>query len=643
MDRQRLDRWLEHGILSLVCIILIVAPFLFGATRLIDFAWVQGLTIVALILWMARFWVRDEYRVLWPPIAWTIVAFVGYVIWRYTTAEIEYFARHEMNQILVYAALFFLILDNFNKQEWTQILVYTLIFVGMAAAMYAVYQFATGSRTIYNIPQPASYAGRAGGPFVNPNHLADYIAMVTPMAFALVLMARINIVLKVFVGYAGMVMLAGAFTTLSRAGCAALGLGLMTMLGALLFNRDFRIKALIAIALILIPVSFVATKSIKAQYRMKKGFSETGAFADDRQYLFRAARSMWQENYWTGVGPGHYDTRFRFYRGPLAQLQVRPQFTHNDYLNTLADYGIIGFTLGMAVVGAFWLSVVKIGRYVRRGNDLGSRQSTRSAIVLGACAGLGALMVHCIVEFNLHIPALAIVAVTLLAIVTGHWRFATERLWFRPGIWGRLAATIVCAALAAWLGFNFVRTVGEQRLLVNVERIHDPEQYQAVLKRAYAIDPRNPETPYWIGSSLRYQSWKGAAGYEKLAREAIGWFEKANALNPYDPRGYIGIGMCLHWLDRHQEAWPYFRHAKVLDPYNYWVQATYGWHMMQFQAWWPAARALSMSRGLKPTDNPMAETYFKIVVRKLEEQNKPPEISKPDPTPPVQQTPEAPK
>lgn len=643
MDRQRLDRWLEHGILSLVCIILIVAPFLFGATRLIDFAWVQGLTIVAIILWMVRFWVRDEYRVLWPPIAWTIAAFVGYVIWRYTTAEVEYFARHEMNQILVYAALFFLILDNFNKQEWTQILVYTLIFVGMAAAMYAVYQFATGSRTIYGTPQPPSYFGRAGGPFVNPNHLADYVAMVTPIAFALVLMARINIVLKVLACYAGMVMLAGAFTTLSRAGCAALGLGLMTMLGALLFNRDFRLRAVIAIVVILIPTSYVATKSIKAQHRMKKGFSEAGVFADDRQYLFQAARSMWQENFWTGVGPGHYDTRFRFYRGPLAQLQVRPQFVHNDYLNTLADYGIIGFTLGMATVAAFWLSVVKIWRYVRRGNDLGSRQSTRSAIVLGACAGLGALMLHCIVEFNLHIPALAIVAVTLLAIVTGHWRFATERFWFAPGILGRLTATILCAALVAWLGFNFVRTVGEQRLLVNVERITDPEQYQAVLKRAYAIDPKNPETPYWIGSSLRYQSWKGGPSYQKLAQEAIGWFEKANALNPYDPHGFIGIGMCMHWLDRPQEAWPYFRHAKVLDPYNYWVQATYGWHLMQFNAWWPAGRALSMSVGLKPTNNPMGQQYFQIVQRKLQEQNKPPEISKPYPPAQSPQTPEAPK
>src|SRR5256885_1928739 len=181
MDREKLDRWLEHGILSLVCLILVAAPLLFGATRTIDFMWIQGLTSVALVLWMIRFWVRREYRVLWPPFAWAVLGFIAYVAWRYTAADVEYVARLEMNKIFVYTAIFFLVLDNFNSKEWTQVIVCTLIFVGMAMSMYAVYQFATGSRMIYNTPQPPAYYGRAGGPFVCPNHLADYIAMVLPL------------------------------------------------------------------------------------------------------------------------------------------------------------------------------------------------------------------------------------------------------------------------------------------------------------------------------------------------------------------------------------------------------------------------------------------------------------------------------
>src|SRR5213083_1342680 len=157
MDRERLDRWLEQGILGLVCLILVAAPFLFGATRLVEFTWIEGLTAVAIGLWTVRFWVRSEYRILWPPVAWAVVAFLAYVVWRYTRADVEWIARQEMNRVLVYGAIFFLVLDNFNNKERTQILVCTLIFVGMAASMYAVYQFATGSRTIFGTPQPPGY------------------------------------------------------------------------------------------------------------------------------------------------------------------------------------------------------------------------------------------------------------------------------------------------------------------------------------------------------------------------------------------------------------------------------------------------------------------------------------------------------
>jgi O-antigen ligase len=638
MDRERLDRWLEQGILGLVCLILVAATFLFGATRTIDFMWVQGLTTAALVLWMVRFWVRAEYRILWPPIAWAILAFVGYVAWRYTRADVEYLARLEMNRIFVYAAIFFIVLDNFNNKEWTRVLVCALIFIGMVASMYAVYQYATASHKIYNTPQPRVYWDRAGGPFVCPNHLADYLAMVLPLAFALTLMARMNIILKILICYAAIVMLAGAFVTVSRGGIAALGFGLAGLFTMLLFNRDHRLKAIVALIVILIPAVWLGSKSITAQARVRKGFGATG-FGDDRFLVWPAAKEMWRENFWTGVGPAHFDVRFRPYRLANGQMQARPEFVHNDYLNTLADYGMIGFTLGIIVVGAFWLGVVRVWRFVRRGNDFGSKQSTRSAILVGASAGLIALMLHCIVEFNLHIPALAIVCATLLAIVTAMWRFATERFWIRPRVLGRLVGSLMCAALAIWLGLNTVKTFKEQSLIVRAEKMREhTEEYRALMKQAFAIEPKNFDTAYWIGSSLRSQSWSSDGSNQKQLDEAMQWFQKSIALNPYMPHGYIGIGMCLDFLDRKAEAWPYFRKAVLLDPNNYYVLATYGWHFIQYQAWWPAVRKLSFSLGLQPKNNSMARSYFDIAQRKIAEQNSPPQISQPE-APPSQAAP----
>jgi hypothetical protein len=415
-------------------------------------------------------------------------------------------------------------------------------------------------------------------------------------------------------------MLGGLFVTVSRAGWAAAALGLLTLLVALLFNRDFRLKAIVAIVIILIPATWLGVKSAKAQQRINKAFTG-GKFGDDRFYVWKTATVMWHEHFWTGVGPGLFDTHFRALRPPLSQLQVRPDRVHNDYLNVLADWGMIGFSLILVAWGVFWLGVARIWRFVRRANDFGSKQSTRAAMVLGACAGMVALLTHISVDFDMHIPAIPILLVTLLAIITGHWRFATERFWVNPGVLGRIAATIFCLVSLVWLGRETYRNVGEQIALSKAERLPETDpSHLKLLQEAYAFEANNPQTAFLIGESFRKLSWSGAAGYEKQAQEAITWFNRGIPLNPYDPHCYLGRGMCLHWLGQHDEAWPDFRKIMLLDPNSYYVRAHYGWHFMQFRAWRPAAHWFLYSLFLRPKDNPVAEAYYEIARRKVEEE-----------------------
>lgn len=618
MDRERLDDRLEKGILGLVTLILIWAPMAFGSVRPRDEMIVAGLTVLALGLWVVRFWVRSEYRILWPPFAWTVIIFVGYVIWQYTRAEVEYVARLDLNRVILYAAIFFLVLDNLNRQEWTQWLVMVLIFVGMVMSMYAIYQYLTGSKWIYGTPQPAEYNGRAGGPFVCPNHLASYLGMTTPLAFALTMMARLKALMKVFLCYAGIVMLCGLVVTVSRAGLVSAGIGLLVLFSVLVFTREFRLPAIVAIALILIPAIWLAATSFKVQARLKKGMA-SGQLADDRFNVWPAAKTMWREHFWTGVGPNHFDVRFRSLRPPLAQLQGRPVRVHNDYLNTLADYGMIGFTLIAAAWGVYWLSFTRIWRFVRRGNDIGSRQSTRAATVLGASAGLVALLCHIILDFDMHIPALAIVVVTLLAIVSGHWRFATEKFWFNPGVFGRLVASVICLATMAWMCSQIPRLAMEYRYLVASDRAKTVSERLTLLQKAYAAEPGNPRTPYEIGEIFRVRAWNGMGDYRKLAEEAITWHEKSIALDPYDAHGFLGKALCLDWLDRPKEAWPLFRHALVLDPNSYFTRAYFGWHIHQLGEPERALKWFLASLNMRP-NNPIAQPYYEIMSKKVIEE-----------------------
>ena len=145
MNRELLDRWCERGILGLVLAILVLGPLALGAVDPIPFLIIQGLTIGVLVLWGARLWLNQRPQFLWPPICWAVLAFTLYAIVRYMTAEIEYLARQEMLQILVYTFLFLAILNNLHRQESAHLICFTAIFLAMGISFYAFYQVVANS------------------------------------------------------------------------------------------------------------------------------------------------------------------------------------------------------------------------------------------------------------------------------------------------------------------------------------------------------------------------------------------------------------------------------------------------------------------------------------------------------------------
>ena len=194
---------------------------------------------------------------------------------------------------------------------------------------------------------------------------------------------------------------------------------------------------------------------------------------------------MWQDHFWWGVGPAHYDYRFREYRP--EHVQADPDRAHNDYLNLLADWGAAGGTIVLAGMVAFGAGLRKTWKYVRPPeNDFGRGMSNRFAFFLGASAGLLALAVHSVVDFNLHIPANAILGVTLLALLSSNLRFATERYWLgaRPPV--KMLATLALAAGVAYLCRQGWRRGHEAAWLAQAEPLPNfsPER-AAAWKRAF--------------------------------------------------------------------------------------------------------------------------------------------------------------
>jgi len=610
-DRERVDALLEKAILGLVLIILVYGPLAMGAVTNGDFLPIMAMTGLVCVLWTARIWLRSGYRFLAPPVVWPVLLFAGLAIFGWWRADIEYYARFELVRALVVILLFFAVLDNLNSQESTQILLHTLVFTGLAISLYAIYQFASGSPYIYGYVKPSSYKGRASGTYVCPNHLAGFLAMVLPVAVAWIVHGRGKATLKILVGYAALMMGMGLAVTLSRGGWISAGVALLTLLAILGKNRNTRLPAIVALALLVAGGGFFAYNSFGAKKRVEVMATDYARF-----YYWKPAVQMWAQNPWFGVGPNHYDWRFLEFRH--GQSQGRPVYTHNDYLNTLADYGATGLGAALAAMGLLAWGGVRTWKFVRRGNDLGSRGSNRSAAVLGAGMGLLALATHSLLDFNMHIPANAITAAILMATLAGHTRFATERHWLNPGWPGKALLSLALLLAAVWLGRQFVGLSKEDMSLSRASASQGfTAQQLEHYKKAHEAQPTNPETLLEIGHIYRAIGSAFEPNYADSLREAMVWLEKGRQLNPWDPYFLIHLGMCLHWLGDHEKATPLFERALQMDPNSYYVRAFYGWHKVQLRDWEGAWHWFNESLRLKHAGNVLAIRYMQIVERLL--------------------------
>ena len=94
-------------------------------------------------------------------------------------------------------------------------------------------------------------------------------------------------------------------------------------------------------------------------------------------------------------------------------------------------------------------------------------------------------------------------------------------------------------------------------------------------------------------------------------------YARGMELDRYDGYNYLRFGMCLDWLDRHDEAEPYFDRANALDPNGYYTAAHVGWHYVQAGDYSAARTWLERSLRLHWQENVTASSYLNIAERKL--------------------------
>lgn len=611
MNRHRVDELCARGIAGLVILLFAFGPLAMGAVRDEELALMGGLASLMAVLWLVRIWADPDYRLAWPPMAWGVVAFVVYACIRYPMAPIEYSARADFYRVLIYSLLFFVIINN-TRHRTINLIAYVIVGVGVFMSLYGIYQFMTRSDLVWNLVRPAQYAGRGSGTYICPNHLAGYLEFAIPIGLSYIFLGRSKHLAKMILGYAVLVMLGGLGATVSRGGLISAGLSLLLLISIFVFRRNHRKPALVLLGVMVLGAFWFISRTQISQFRFDRMLID-GKLEDVRFLIWKPAVKVWQEDAWLGAGPNQFRHHFRKHRP--RQVQMRAERVHNDYLNTLVDWGLVGFVLLAGAVGAFFYSGIHIWKGVHReSDDFGSRSSNRSAFVLAGTIGVVSLLFHSFVDFNLHIPANAVLAVGIMAIVLGIGHSREAEASVRLGMGGRVVLTLVALAGAIWVGKESAAKYREGRLITasNHPDLKALDEIR-MLRQLQALEPGNPVTAYRLGEGLRQVAWEKPGDWYPLTLEAEKWLEKAMKLDPNDSSAPLRYGMCRDLRRDYATATGYFLKAIELDPNGAVVMAWTGWHYLQIDDYKKAREYLEKSLRLNWWSNEFASEQLEIV------------------------------
>ncbi|NDJ76578.1 MAG: O-antigen ligase family protein [Chloroflexi bacterium] len=373
-----------------------------------------ALAVGAWAVWRAtnrRFQPLPRSRILLPLLA--IMAGFSPSLWNAISAGAWLSEMLKWVEILL---LVVIVLDLAYPNRWTW-LAFGVVTAAVLQALIGLYEFRGGSGAPHLWVLDYTRF-RAFGTFGQPNPFSAFMGLSLPLALGMAwgylyqayAAWRVNrsfqawlapITLLAYYGGCGVVILAGLLVSWGRG--AWLGFGAAATVMVFFAPRKRWQGALLLVgggALIVI-VWLAGYVPAGIQQRITNTLDEFVGFGDmrgvpisdenfaivERLAHWQAAYNMTNDHPWIGVGLGHYEVVYPEYGIPSWPRPLG--HAHNDYLNILAETGILGLTVYLAgwMVLVYWtLRALRLSDPVWRGLVLG---------LLGTWTHLG---VHSIVD-----------------------------------------------------------------------------------------------------------------------------------------------------------------------------------------------------------------------------------------------------
>lgn len=309
----------------------------------LSFTKLAGLLLA--MAWLATLTTRSDAKAdlmrSHPTVVTLLVFFIAWAGLSATWAEDPGGAGQAVYRFSLNAVLFLIVYTALRTPDHV-IRVLGAFVIGATAA--AAYGFVAGDGI-----SPYGEAARISGADQNANELASTLVAALVLAMGLALVTKSPVMRLAYLGAGGLCML-GVFLTVSRSGLIALG---VAALAAIVFSGRWRPKAAALAILVAVGTLFYFAAVAPPEARERVTTAEGGTGRED---LWTVAWRMVEAEPLHGVGAGNFQTASIHYLlapGALRRddfIVDTPKVAHNVFLGTLAELGVVGLGLFLALI-----------------------------------------------------------------------------------------------------------------------------------------------------------------------------------------------------------------------------------------------------------------------------------------------------
>ena len=409
-----MNRFYDKAIEFCIIFLILFTPFAYGAVQPWAIAVFEVTAALMAIFWFLKMLRKGTFEFVKNPLMSCVFFFIFYVSLQLWTVDrgpstIYWWAtKTELLKIISYVFIFFVTLNTIKtKRQITRILS-VIIFVGFLTSIFYLMRY---------------FGAKAPRGIINRDHFSGYLAMVIPLTLGLFFAGNTAVIveskatkqshtefgIRPLLFFTIITMSAALFFTMSRGGMFSFIFALLFIAGLTMTRKSIKKKgwilSAVAIFIILTIIWLGATPVVERILSIKVEIASR--YFGGRLPIWQGTLNIIKDYPIFGTGLGTFNYIFPKYQ-PTQIMAKHYTYAHSDFLELLSETGIIVFLL--SVVCGLWTVVWLFRRFSKRHHPWVIGMS------IGLFGSLLAIFVHSFADFNLHIPANAVLLSIILPL-----------------------------------------------------------------------------------------------------------------------------------------------------------------------------------------------------------------------------------